>query len=157
MYDLQGKTVILTGTRKMDELSRIVQNLGGTAILRPLQGTVEVDEQDVEAGLQGVLETSYHWLVFTTSLGVELLHRAAISAGKERQFLQVLQCTHIAARGYKTVRYLKSLGIVDIVRDEDGTSTSLLHRMADRGISDQRVLLQLPGNRFRNSLPIFGS
>jgi uroporphyrinogen-III synthase len=142
---LHGKTVVLTGTRKTEELRTLVEKLGGTAVLRPLQGVVKADPDHVRGELQKLLGQPFDWMIFTTGIGVELLHQSAQSSHQETQFLAALRQAHIAVRGYKTARYLKSIGIDATVRDEDGTTASLLTGMERTGLSNKTVALQLHG------------
>ena len=48
MKRLNGKTIALAGQRKSEELSKLVENLGGQALIRPAQGTVFLDDTNVE-------------------------------------------------------------------------------------------------------------
>lgn len=145
MDGLKGKTVVLTGTRKTEELGALVQKLGGTAIFRPLQGKIISDETQIQSDLYKLLTFPFDWVIFTTATGVERLHQVAQSLGQESQFLDILQRVSVAVRGYKTARYVKSLGIVPTVRDEDGTTASLLAGMERKGLFDKTVALQLYG------------
>lgn len=40
MRRLEGKRVALAGQRKVEDIKKIVENLGGTALIRPAQGTI---------------------------------------------------------------------------------------------------------------------
>ncbi|MCF8567409.1 uroporphyrinogen-III synthase [Alicyclobacillus tolerans] len=155
MDGLKGKTVVLTGTRKTDELVTLVEKLGGTALLRPLQVKMQLDEDEVLAEMRKLLTCSFDWVIFTTAAGAERLHQAAQSLGLESQFLEMLHRVSVAARGYKTIEYIKSIGIVPTVRDEDGTTASLLAGMERKGLTGKTVALQLYGEPAPSLISMF--
>ncbi|MCM3268136.1 uroporphyrinogen-III synthase [Paenibacillus elgii] len=146
MSRLAGKRIALTGPRKAAELSVIVEKLGGVPILRPAQGTVAVEREQVEAEIAQLIETGIDWVILTTGVGTELLVQAAEDMGQKEAFVETLSQARIAARGYKTINYLKTLGLTPAVRDEDGTTASLIEAMAPYEFQGQRVALQLYGD-----------
>lgn len=146
MKGLSGKKVVVTGSRRIDEMKKLVENFGGQALVRSLQGQNKVDEDVLQAELQKLLARPYDWFIFTTGVGVEYLHRAAKSANREDEFLEKLRTTKSAVRGYKTARYLKSLDVEPTLRDDDGTTSGLFHSLIDQGkLVGASVALQLYG------------
>ncbi|MES9760187.1 uroporphyrinogen-III synthase, partial [Priestia megaterium] len=111
MKRLEGKTVALVGQRKVEEISKIVENLGGTPLVRPAQGTIFLDDTHLEADIKELVKGNYDWFIFTTGVGTEILYKTADKLGLADEFLSSLKAANIAARGYKTVNMLKKLGV----------------------------------------------
>ncbi|PZE20417.1 uroporphyrinogen-III synthase [Paenibacillus xerothermodurans] len=146
MRRLEGKRIALTGPRKAAELSVIVEKLGGIPLLRPAQGTVAVERPQLEAEIRQFLDHGADWIILTTGIGTEMLYEAAAGLDAADVFVERLKQTKIAARGYKTVRYLKSLGLTPTVRDDDGTTRGILRALQPYDLRECRVALQLYGD-----------
>ncbi|WP_425464460.1 hypothetical protein [Paenibacillus oralis] len=52
---LAGKRVAITGSRKIRELSEIIERQGGEAVVRPQQGLLVLQEQGLERDLLQLL------------------------------------------------------------------------------------------------------
>ncbi|MBE1441655.1 uroporphyrinogen-III synthase [Paenibacillus sp. OAS669] len=146
MRRLEGKRIAITGPRKAAEMSVIVEKMGGVPLVRPAQGTVALEQEKVGAQLKKLLEEGSDWVIFTTGAGTELLYQTAESIGVADAFLDCLRQTNIAARGYKTVKYLKTLGLTPKVRDDDGTTRGIVRALQPYPMQGQRVALQLYGD-----------
>ncbi|WAH36616.1 uroporphyrinogen-III synthase [Alicyclobacillus dauci] len=146
MQGLVGKRVVLTGSRKIAELSTIVEKLGGIPVSRPAQGTVAVDPKEVELAVGELIRGGSDWIILTTGIGAEMLCQAADRMGMRDQFVNLLKRSNVAARGYKTVKYLRSLGIEPSIRDDDGTTAGLVRALDDHDLTGRRVALQLYGD-----------
>jgi uroporphyrinogen-III synthase len=143
---LNGKTIALAGQRKSEELSKLVENLGGVALVRPAQGTVFLDDSNVEKEIHALVEGNFDWLIFTTGIGTDKLYQTAVSVGLGENFIKALEKAKIAARGYKTVNVLKKLGIKPDVRDDDGSTAGLVRELKAHRLTGCRVALQLHGD-----------
>ncbi|MBO1512707.1 uroporphyrinogen-III synthase [Metabacillus bambusae] len=146
MKRLNGKTIALAGQRKSEELSKLVENLGGVALVRPAQGTVFLDDSNVEKEIQALVDGNFDWLIFTTGLGTDKLYQTAVNIGLGEKFIEALKKSKVAARGYKTVNVLKKLGIIPIVRDDDGSTAGLVRELNAHRLTGLRVALQLHGD-----------
>lgn len=146
MKRLDGKTIALAGQRKSAELSKLVENLGGVALVRPAQGTVFLDESNIQKEIEALVNGHFDWLIFTTGIGTDKLYQTAVDMGLEASFLQMLQASKVAARGYKTVNVLKKLGITPLVRDDDGSTAGLVRELQAHQVKGCRVALQLHGD-----------
>ncbi|MEK8132397.1 uroporphyrinogen-III synthase [Paenibacillus filicis] len=146
MARLEGKRIAITGPRKAAELSVIVEKMGGTALVRPAQGTVAVEAEQVQAEVRKLIAEGADWILLTTGVGTELLVQAAEAIGESEAFTALLSKSQVAARGYKTVNVLKKLGVQPEVRDDDGTTSGLIRAMGGRDLSGKRVALQLYGD-----------
>ncbi len=146
MAKLTGKRIAITGPRKAAELSIIVEKMGGIPLVRPAQGTVAVEGEQVQGEVAKLIERGADWIMLTTGGGTELLVQAAEAIGKADAFAELLRSTPIAARGYKTVNVLKKLGVIPQVRDDDGTTSGLLRALEPIDLRGKHVALQLYGD-----------
>ncbi|MEK8131653.1 uroporphyrinogen-III synthase [Paenibacillus filicis] len=142
---LQGKRIVITGSRKLAELSEIIERQGGEPMLRPQQGLMVLQEQEVEQDIIHLLEHGSGWLVFTTGTGLEALLQQADRIGVRDRLLDVIRSSRVAARGYKTFALLKQLGVQLAAVDEDGTTDGLVRALRDRDFTGQGVTIQLHG------------
>lgn len=145
---LEGKRIAITGPRRAEELSKLVENMGGIPLLRPAQGTVLLDDQELRQGLADWMEHPPDWAVFTTGVGLNALLDLAEQSGQAAAWLKVLENSDIAARGYKTVNVLKKNGLSARVRDDDGSSEGLIRSFQAGGcvLEGKEVILQLYGD-----------
>jgi uroporphyrinogen-III synthase len=146
MARLEGKIIAVTGPRKGEEFERMIAKFGGSTLLRPAQGTVFVDDTQIEEQLAGLIRAPADWLILTTGVGTEALMNMAEKLGLAAQFLDTLKRMRLAARGYKTVNVLRKLGLTPEVRDDDGTTAGLLREMQPYDLHGKRVALQLYGD-----------
>lgn len=142
---MDNKRIVTAGARKLDEFSMMVKKQGGIPIIRPMQGTVYLAEGVVEEDLRKLLLVGTDWLVFITGVGTETLFNQAEKLGIREEFLQIVEQSKIAARGYKTLAALKKIGVKPNVVDEDGTTRGLIKAMDEVELKGQRVVVQLHG------------
>ncbi|MDF2959407.1 MAG: uroporphyrinogen methyltransferase, partial [Paenibacillus sp.] len=45
---LEGKRIVITGSRKISELSEIIERQGGVPVVRPQQGTLLFSEDEIK-------------------------------------------------------------------------------------------------------------
>ncbi|MFS0725753.1 uroporphyrinogen-III synthase [Paenibacillus sp. 1P07SE] len=146
MARLEGRVIAITGPRKAEEMSRMIAKFGGTAVVRPAQGTVFLDDSRIREQLTALIEQPAEWLILTTGVGTEALMQTAEQLGLEEPFRRALSRMKLAARGYKTVGVLKKLGLAPAARDLDGTTAGLLREMEGIDLTGRRVALQLYGD-----------
>jgi uroporphyrinogen-III synthase len=106
---LEGKKIVFGGTRKIEEISAIIEKQGGIPIVRSLQGTVFLAEKEVEPDLKKFIETGADWVIFTTGIGLETLLNIAEKLALKDEFLNIISHVKVASRGYKTLSALKPL------------------------------------------------
>ncbi len=147
MSRLQGKRVAIAAQRRAEELSRLVEKLGGVPVVRPMQGTVFEAREETARALGALLDEGFDWMVFTTGMGTEALFEAAAAHGLEETFREHLGRASIAARGYKTLRALRRRELEPDVRDDDGTTRGLVRRLAPFPWRGRHVAVQLHGDR----------
>ncbi|CAH0149811.1 uroporphyrinogen-III synthase [Peribacillus simplex] len=146
MSKLNGRTVALLGARKTEELSKIVQNLGGVPLVRPAQGTVFLDDSHLEEDVTRLMAGEFDWIILTTGVGTELLYKTAVKMEAGDRFIEALQSMKIAARGYKTVNMLKKLGLQPLIRDDDGSTAGLVRNLEGHLSKGVKAALQLHGD-----------
>jgi uroporphyrinogen-III synthase len=142
---LEGKHIVIAGSRKTDEMTAIIEKKGGTAAVRSLQGTVFLAEEELEADLRKFADQGADWAVFTTGIGLETLLTQAEKIGIHTQFLHAVKQAKVAARGYKTVGVLKRLDIAPVAVDDDGTTHGLIQALQPFDFRGQSVVVQLHG------------
>lgn len=152
---LEGKRIVITGSRKIDELSEIIARQGGEAIARPQQGTLYLAEDEVERDLSRLMESGTDWFIFSTGTGLEALLQQAERIGIRSQFLDMMNQSNVGARGYKTFALLKQLGIKPIVIDDDGTTRGLIRELAGFCFEGQGVTIQLHGEPMPSLVAFF--
>ncbi|OKP85399.1 uroporphyrinogen-III synthase [Paenibacillus helianthi] len=143
---LQGITVALAGPRKAEEMAKLVQNMGGTALHRPAQGTVFLDDEALREGITAWTAHPPDLAILTTGMGLEALFDMALQMKLEDRFLGVLSAAPIAARGYKTVNALKKRGLQPEVRDDDGSTAGVIRGLKGWDLRGKSVVVQLHGD-----------
>lgn len=146
MKRLEGKRVAITGPRKSEELSKIVQNMGGIALVRPAQGTVFLDEPELGGGISEWIRLKPEWSILTTGMGLEALINTAQEMELSDAFMEAIARSNIAARGYKTVNALKKRGLAPLVRDDDGSTEGLIRQLEEHDFAGKNVIVQLHGD-----------
>ncbi|MCA1294092.1 uroporphyrinogen-III synthase [Paenibacillus sp. alder61] len=143
---LEGKRVAITGPRRAEELGKLVENMGGTPLFRPAQGTVLLDDLDLRNGLVSWVNRPPEWSIFTTGAGLDALFDMAEDMGIAEAYWDILRSGHIAARGYKTANALKKRQLTPLVRDDDGSTEGLIRGLAEHSFAGKKVFLQLHGD-----------
>lgn len=144
---LEGKRIVIAGSRKTEEMSLIIEKQGGLPLVRPLQGTVFLAEEEVGAEIKELISQPADWMIFTTGIGTEALVNAAEKLEIKSEFLQVIEQAKIAVRGYKTIAALKNLGITPDAVDDDGTTAGLIRALSKESFMNKRAAVQLHGEK----------
>jgi uroporphyrinogen-III synthase len=142
---LQGKRIVIAGARKGGEISTIIEKQGGTPLIRPLQGTIVLANEESENQLHQLIEADADWFIFTTGMGLDALLEQAGTLGIRERLIEMIQHAKVAARGYKTFAALKRIGITPDIVDEDGTVRSLIEALSPIDFTGLQVCLQLHG------------
>lgn len=146
MKKLAGKRIALLGSRKIEEIGKLVENQGGIAISRPAQGTTLLKDDKLQDHVRLLIKESFEWIIFTTGIGVETIYQTALDMNEGDALINSLQKANIAARGYKTVNTLKKLDITPSVRDDDGSTAGLIREFSAHSLTGRKVALQLHGD-----------
>lgn len=144
---LKGKHIVLGASRKTEEMTLLIEKQGGIASVRSLQGTVFKAEEEVKSDLLKFIAEGADWIIFTTGIGIQALLDLAESLGKKEEFIKKVKEAKVASRGYKSAAALKQLKIVPVASDDDGTTKGLIRQLKDYDFSQQKVLVQLHGEK----------
>lgn len=142
---LSGKTIVIAGSRKLDEMSALIEKQGGAAIVRSLQGVTTFKEQEMEQELRLFIANRPEWVIFTTGIGAKALFDAADRLGIKDQFVETVQQSKIAIRGYKTYNFLKTQSLAPDIRDSDGTMKGLEDQLESTTFTKEQIWIQLHG------------
>lgn len=145
MQGLTNKRVAVTGSRKLEEISTMIEKKGGTALHRPIQETVKCPFTEFEEEIRQFAEHGSDWVVLTTGIGTTVLLEAAEHFGVLDEFLHHMKKAKVAARGYKTHQVLKKHDIEPIAVDDDGTNVGLLRALEPFSFTGQNIYIQLHG------------
>jgi len=144
---LSGKRIVVGGTRKLEEISTLIEKQGGLPVIRSLQGTVFLAEKEVEPDLIKFVEKGADWVIFTTGIGIETLIKLASKLGLEELFLEKIRSANVASRGYKSLAALKKLAIQPAASSDDGTTKGLVRALEGIDFTGKRVMVQLHGEK----------
>lgn len=144
---LTGKRVMIAASRKTEEMESLINKQGGEAVVRPLQGTTFLAEEELKSDLQKILDEQQDWYVFTTGMGLNSLIDVAEKMGEKEFFEKGILRANVAARGYKTANVLKNIGLTPDARDSDGTTSGLIRVLEDKNFDNMHVTVQLHGVR----------
>jgi len=142
---LQGKQIVIAGSRKTDEMCMVIEKQGGVPIVRSLQGLTMFDEALLEEPLRNFAEQGADWVILTTGMGSDQIVNTADSIGIKQAVLGRLAEAKIATRGYKTSAFLKRSGFKAVVSTDDGTMDGLIENLEAFDFEGQRVWIQLHG------------
>lgn len=142
---LEGKRIVIGASRKLEEISKLIENQGGIPVVHSLQGTVFLAEKEVEPDLIKFVKEGADWVIFTTGIGTETLVNIAEKLGVKDEYLEQIEKANIAIRGYKTKNFLKKIGVVPDILDEDGSTKGLIRALEDVDFTGKKVLVQLHG------------
>jgi uroporphyrinogen-III synthase len=107
-----GRSVLAFESRRAAEISRLIENCGGLAIVVPATKEVPAENSsDVPRFVTALLEGKLDLVIFLTGVGTRALARAVEPFCSREQFITTLSKTPVLARGPKPVAALKELGI----------------------------------------------
>ncbi|SEN69695.1 uroporphyrinogen-III synthase [Lihuaxuella thermophila] len=154
---LEGKKIALAGSRRVEEMSKLVESFGGIPLPRPVQGTVLPEEgENLERRLIEWVRGDMDWFIFTTGIGIQTLLNTAQRMGIEQELVERLKQAKLAGRGYKVAGELKKLGLQCVVHDDDGTTKGLVRALSPYEFEGCSVALQLPGEPVPNVVQLLG-
>lgn len=146
VYGLMGKKIILTGSRRSEEMDLLIKKQGGTAITRPIQGDVILEENQVKLSIKKLIREPIDWIILTTGIGTETIFNIADEMGLGKELRGAFRGAKIAVRGYKTQNALKKFGFIPTIRDQNGTMQDLIHALDAYHITGKRIAAQLYGD-----------
>ena len=128
---LFGKRVVVTRAREQaSELKRLLEESGAQVLQFP---TIEIVPPESWESLDAATDSSYDWLIFTSTNGVDAFFGRLFALGKD---VRSLASTKVAAVGQATADALRARGLNPDVVPERFISTDLLPLLPEdqRGI-----------------------
>jgi len=142
---LQGKRIVIAGSRKTDEMCMVIEKQGGVPIVRSLQGLTMFEEELLEEPLRKFAMQGADWVILTTGMGSDQIVNTSDRLGIKQAVIDRLSQAKIGTRGYKTSAFLKRTGLKAIVSTDDGTMDGLIENLAAFDFEGQNVWIQLHG------------
>lgn len=126
MHGLAGKRIAVAADRRAKEISQLIQNFGGEAVIYSVQGKQILDEQKSESDVKTLVAKSFDWVVLTTGIGIRTLADSAQSLQCHHAFMEKLSNESLAVRGKKTNEWLKEHQLHAALLAHDGTMDQLV-------------------------------
>lgn len=143
--NMRGKRIVLCASRKLEEMTTLIEKQGGIAIVRPAQGILFSKEGELEDEIRAVIAMRPDWFIFTTGIGVETLLEAAERGKVKEEWVKTIQHANVAVRGYKTAAALKKIGVAPVAASDDGTTKGLIRSLNEYSFAGKKVIVQLHG------------
>ena len=107
-----GRTVLAFESRRSAEITKLIENYGGKALVAPATKEVPAESSaDVPRFATALLNGKLDLVIFMTGVGTRALSRAIEPFCSRDQFVGALSQTAVLARGPKPVAALKELGV----------------------------------------------
>jgi uroporphyrinogen-III synthase len=147
----EGRTVVITASRRASEQASIVSGLGGEPYVVPTVGISLPTSDDEVAPFLEALAEGVDYAVFMTATGVRAMFLAAERLGRKSAVLGALNsaATTVVARGGKPRVELVRQGIkVDASpRQEEATTKGVVALLKRRGLRGGSVAILWHGSR----------
>jgi uroporphyrinogen-III synthase len=137
---LEGRTAALAEGRQLEELARMLEAEGATALRCPLLNILDApDAAPVVAWLHDLAAGRFHYVVLMTGEALYRLLGFAEREGLRDQVVAALSQTKTLTRGPKPVRALKTIGLVpskiaDVPTTDGVIATLRTERLAGRTV-----------------------
>ncbi len=141
---------MVTGSRRANELSTLVSNLGGTPYVVPTVGiSLAADDGEI-APFLGELVLGVDYAVFMTATGVRAMMNAAERLGLKRAVIEALNSpkTTVVARSGKPRGELARLGVTvgPSPPADEATASGVLRLLEARGLKAKKVAIVWHGS-----------
>ncbi len=144
---LMGRRIAIAGDRRFGDIQLLVEKQGGEAVSRPMMRSAPLDHPQTTEAVLRLCNEGCDWLVLVTGMGTRAMLSVAEALGCKDALLARMRAAKIAARGYKTVKALKELGLKPTVQDDDGTTEGLRRQLEPYDFTGARVAFKLHGER----------
>lgn len=143
--ELEGKTIVIAGSKIPEDMAEVIERRGGTAVVRSLQGLMPSEPEEIEKDVRQLTEQGADWIIFTTGIGYEAIYQAAERQNLVPLFEERLKQAKVACRGYRTNALLKKSGVHPVVSADDGTIANMLDKLKAFDCNGCTVWMQLHG------------
>jgi uroporphyrinogen-III synthase len=143
---LAGRTVALPESRELDQLSRLLEEQGATAMRCPLVSILDApDPAPVDAWLQRLASGAFDDVILLTGEGLRrLLARADKTATRDAVIAALARVRRIT-RGPKPARALHEIGLASDLPAPVPTSRGVIDSLGKLDLNGRRVGVQLYG------------
>jgi uroporphyrinogen-III synthase len=143
---LQGRTVALAEGRQLEELVRLLEHDGATALRYPLLSILDAPDVDpVEAWLRDLAEHRFDLVICMTGEAIRRLLGFAERAGIREAVLDGLKRTRTLTRGPKPVRALKEVGLTPTRVAPAPTTEGVIAALREESLAGKTVGMTLYG------------
>ena len=143
---LAGRTVALPESRELDQLSRLLEEQGATAMRCPLVSILDApDPAPVDAWLRQLVAGGFDDVVFLTGEGLRRLLARADKTATRDAVVTALGRVRRITRGPKPARALHEIGLASDLPASVPTSRGVIDSLAKLDLNGRRVGLQLYG------------
>ncbi len=143
---LEGRTVALAEGRQLEELARLFEAEGATALRYPLISMVDSpDEAAVAAWLQDLCADRFGWVILMTGEAVRRLLKAAERVGLHEQMPAALARTRTLTRGPKPGQALKAIGVTPTRVAAVPTTNGVIEALRPESLAGVTVGVTLTG------------
>ena len=145
---LAGFRVLSLESRRAAEMSKLIANYGGEAIVAPSMREVPLESNTEALAFARTLATGgFDMVIFLTGVGARALAKVVETVYSREQFAAALRKIPVIARGPKPVAALTELGVpVALTVPEPNTWRDLLHALDQKSeslpLKGRRVALQ---------------
>ncbi|HET6151162.1 MAG TPA: uroporphyrinogen-III synthase [Polyangia bacterium] len=143
---LAGRTVALPESRELNQLSRLLEEQGATALRCPLVSILDApDPAPVDAWLQRLTAGAFDDVIFLTGEGLRRLLARAARTGTRDAVVAALGRVRRITRGPKPARALHEIGLASDLPAPVPTSRGVIDSVSQLDLGGRRVGLQLYG------------
>ena len=143
---LTGFRVAVTSARRADELAALLRRRGAAVSSAAAIAMVPLpDDDELRDRTEALIKTPPDLVIATTGIGFRGWIAAADGWGLAGDLITALGKARIVSRGPKATGALRAAGLPEEWSPESESSRELVHYLLERGISGQRIAVQLHG------------
>lgn len=143
---LSGRTVALAEGRQLEELARLFEQEGATALRYPLISILDAsDEAAVDAWLNHLCANRFDWVILMTGEAVHRLLSAAERVGLRDRMPAALAQTRALTRGPKPGQALNEIGITPTRIARVPTTDGVIEALRQEALGGLNVGVTLAG------------
>lgn len=120
-----GRRIAVARDRRFDDIRLLVEEQGSKAVSRTIRRSAPLDDSHTTEALLKLCDVGCDWLILVAGMGARVMVDAAETHGRKEDLLARMQAAKIAARGYKTIKVLRELGLKPVMQDDDSTTEGL--------------------------------